>query len=41
MIKSQKVVTPAQAGVEGIPNYLESMDSGLRQNDATLRFAAF
>jgi len=38
-MKSQKVVTPAQAGVQGIPTYLESMNSGLRQNDATLRFA--
>jgi|WetSurMetagenome_2_1015567.scaffolds.fasta_scaffold13676_3 hypothetical protein len=33
VMRSQKVVTPAKAGVHGFYNHLKKLDSGFRRND--------
>ncbi|MFO7971515.1 MAG: hypothetical protein R6U40_07175 [Desulfobacterales bacterium] len=40
-MNSQKVVTPAKAGVQMLCNYLKRLDSGFRRNDKKRCFGTF
>jgi hypothetical protein len=41
VMASQKVVTPAKAGVQEIINYFKILDSGFRRNDENEHSATF
>ncbi len=41
MMRSQKVVIPAKAGIQGFCNGLEFLDSRLRGNDGNEEFSTF
>jgi hypothetical protein len=41
LMDSQKVVTPAEAGVQEISNYLKKLDSGIRRNHNKPHFQTF
>ncbi|MFO7971758.1 MAG: hypothetical protein R6U40_08405 [Desulfobacterales bacterium] len=40
-MNSQKVVTPAKAGIQILCNYLKILDSGFRRNDGKRYFMTF
>ena len=41
MMHSQKVVTPAKAGVQMFYNYSQELDSGFRRNDGKMLYWTF
>jgi len=41
MVSQKKVVTPVKTGVQLFLNYLKTLDSGFRRNDAVAQFLIF